>query len=894
MSFELVRYSQRNPQWREKKLGNSSLTIGHSGCAITSIAMLLRGHGYAEDPETLNEKMRRSGGFMGASVVWGALAGLYPRAVFKNTVICRDSDAPIAQITTSIQAGQPVLLEVDYSPQAGLQTHWVVAYQRQGQDFLILDPYPHPTEDTLEVSLMQRFAHGKSLQRAITAAVFYQVQPANYTPPPPAPLEPGAYYIQVVGGLGAPGLRLRAQPTTASDTVGFLASGTVLRVLEPESVARPKIGVFNQWIHVRDPEARQGYVAAWYVEPGPVSPPHQPEPPTPEPPAPPPPAPDTPIQRVKPSVGDGLEQVALAAAPASQLTPQPESNSPTHRLVANIYNRYGGLLEALSQALGIEPAVAVATLAVESGGQAFAADGRMIIRFENHVFYNQWGKHNQEKFAQHFTYNNTQSWTGHKWRPSPDQPWQPPNLPDFHGNQSREWEVFNFAATLDDSAAKMSISMGAPQIMGFNFGLIGFASVQDMFTAFTQGERNQMIGFFDFVRYVSPNAVKALQTRDFRTFAAYYNGSGQAVMYGNLIQTAYDAFNQLRAAQPAPPTPPQPQPEPEPEPEPEPAQPEPEPTPPAKPEKIFVKILASVGSSGLRFRRQPSTAGALIAVLPAGTSLELLDPPEQARPKIGKTGEWLFAQDPRGRQGYVAAWFVELDREKSELNEDDSGLAPAPPTPQPDPEPQPEPIPPTPQPDPEPQPEPEPEPVPLPETEDLFVIVSNAVGSSGLRMRRVPSTAGKLVTVLPAGSRLRVLDEPNSAREKIGKNNVWLWVMDRQDREGYVAAWFVELENRQPAPDDGNVSFDISDFTAIEPEPLEVYVSSLAGAGGLRMRSEANLVSSVVKTLPADTPLTVLDDPALAQARIGQFNQWLHVREPLGEEGYVAAWFVTR
>jgi hypothetical protein len=107
------------------------------------------------------------------------------------------------------------------------------------------------------------------------------------------------------------------------------------------------------------------------------------------------------------------------------------------------------------------------------------------------------GKNNQAKFAQHFTYNSSQAWSGHKWRPSPDQPWQPPNLPDFHGTNQPRVEVFNFATTLDDSAAKMSISMGAPQIMGFNFGLIGFASVQDMFKAFTQGERDQVIGFFD-------------------------------------------------------------------------------------------------------------------------------------------------------------------------------------------------------------------------------------------------------------------------------------------------------------------------------------------------------------------------------------------------------------
>jgi len=132
------------------------------------------------------------------------------------------------------------------------------------------------------------------------------------------------------------------------------------------------------------------------------------------------------------------------------------------------------------------------------------------------------------------------------------------------------------------------------------------------------------------------------------------------------------------------------------------------------------------------------------------------------------------------------------------------------------------------------------------------------------------------------------------AQSKVGQNNAWLWVMDRQDREGYVAAWFVELEATEPEAGDGNGSSDGSDTPEIEPEPLIVYVSSLVGAGGLRMRSGPNTSSALVKVLTRDTPLTVLDDPGLAQARVGQFNQWLHVREPLGDEGYVAAWFVTR
>lgn len=774
MSFELVHYSQRDPRWKDKKLGNSTSTLGYFGCAVSSVAMLLSGYGYKEDPDTLNEKLKKSSGFMGAAIVWAAVNNIYPRARFSNLVICRDSDAPIDAIGNSVLAGKPVLLEVDYSPQAGLQTHWVVAYQKLGKDFRILDPYPFPTEEGKSVSLVERFAHGKDLKRAITAAVWYDIQPALAPIVQPEPLDPSAFYIQVVGGLAHPGLRLRSLPTTASDTLAYEGSGTRLRVLEPENVARPKVGIFNQWIQVRDPDGREGYVAAWFVELAPALAP-APEPVTPEEPTPPQPAPVSTVNRVKKSVGDGLENIPLPASDAAKLATKP-SDSPTHRLAADIWNRYGGLLEALSDVLKIEPAVAVATLAVESGGQAFGPDGKMIIRFENHVFYNQWGKNNQAKFAQHFLYNSSQPWTGHKWRPTPGEAWRPTNLAEFHGSQAREWEVFNFATTLNDAAAKMSISMGAPQIMGFNFSLIGFASVQDMFNAFVSGEREHIIGFFDFVQYVSPNAVKALQTRDFKTFATYYNGSGQAVMYGNLIKTSYDAFNQLRAAQPLP----------EPQPEPIGGQPEPEP----------------------------------------------------------------------------------------------------------EPEPEPQPVIPVPETEPEPEPTPAPAPV---EKEKLFVLVSKSVGSSGLRLRKQPNTAGALVVVLPAGASLQVLDEPEVAKPKIGQNNAWLWVRDRNSREGYVAAWFVELDKARSESSGDTVSFDVSDFTDIEPEPFLVHVSSLARSyGGLRLRQGASERAPTIKKLAVDTPLTVLDDASIAEARLGKYNMWIKVREPLGDEGYVAAWFVVK
>jgi uncharacterized protein YkwD len=74
------------------------------------------------------------------------------------------------------------------------------------------------------------------------------------------------FHIRVQPTLDPPGLRLRAQETTASDTLAMEFPGALLRVLEPEETARPKIGVYGQWIHVRDSSSREGYVAAWYVE----------------------------------------------------------------------------------------------------------------------------------------------------------------------------------------------------------------------------------------------------------------------------------------------------------------------------------------------------------------------------------------------------------------------------------------------------------------------------------------------------------------------------------------------------------------------------------------------------------------------------------------------------
>jgi uncharacterized protein YgiM (DUF1202 family) len=213
------------------------------------------------------------------------------------------------------------------------------------------------------------------------------------------------------------------------------------------------------------------------------------------------------------------------------------------RQVAGLWNRMGGLLKALAAELSIDPAAAVAVLMVESGGRAFDANGRMIIRFENHIFYDRWGKDKLDVFQQHFRFNAGQRWTGHLWRPSIHEPWR-----TAHTSQDEEWRAFEFAGALNDTAAKLSISMGGAQIMGFNYAALGYDTVQQMFAAFSASERDQILGFFNFVRGRTAESprIAALRALDFVAFARLYNGPGQAAQYGAAIQSAYDTFHRLR------------------------------------------------------------------------------------------------------------------------------------------------------------------------------------------------------------------------------------------------------------------------------------------------------------------------------------------------------------
>ena len=273
MPFQLVYHSQQDPKWKNDLLGfgDPGDTIGYIGCALTATAMLLSGHGYTETPKSLNQKLKNVNGFVSAAIMWSAVNKIYPNVTLKAYIPCANSDAPLAQIDAAIAAGQPAIVQVDRSPAAGIQTHWVVLYQRNGDDYLMLDPWPYQPDITKEDYLMKRYAQGRNLRHAISHVILYeaygsggpiatpQTTPTTDTTPLNGPT--ARVKAEVTWGLN---LRSSADTSSMSNVVAVLPAGTQLLLLESDGYAR--VGAINQMLRIRTVQGQEGFVAAWYLE----------------------------------------------------------------------------------------------------------------------------------------------------------------------------------------------------------------------------------------------------------------------------------------------------------------------------------------------------------------------------------------------------------------------------------------------------------------------------------------------------------------------------------------------------------------------------------------------------------------------------------------------------
>ena len=283
MPFKLVYYAQNDPKWKSEMVGfgtGEKETIGDIGCALTSVAMVLSGHGYTETPRTLNEKLKKIGGFAGSGIRWWDVNKLYPQVRVKSVIKCADTPAPLEQIDAALAAGQPAVVAVDATAAPGYLSHFVVVIGRKGDDYLMLDPWPYQPDVNKETYLMPRYSRGNPLQRSIMQIVVYENVAADgtiqmpgtsttttpTTPSQPAPAPTATGPKARVKDEVTFGLNIRTSEDTSSKTniVEAVRPGTLLTIIEPGGWM--EIGAINQWIRVRTPKGNEGLAAAWYLE----------------------------------------------------------------------------------------------------------------------------------------------------------------------------------------------------------------------------------------------------------------------------------------------------------------------------------------------------------------------------------------------------------------------------------------------------------------------------------------------------------------------------------------------------------------------------------------------------------------------------------------------------
>jgi hypothetical protein len=181
--------------------------------------------------------------------------------------------------------------------------------------------------------------------------------------------------------------------------------------------------------------------------------------------------------------------------------------------IARTWNHMGGLISACSNIMKVNPAVLTSIFFVEGGGEGFAPDGRLIIRFEPRIFHRIIGQASDWKL----------------------------------GGQKEQWENFERACRIDREAAMKSTSYGSSQIMGFNYRLLGYKSPEEMFETFKSDIRYHLLGFFDLLMH-SGRMIQAIWDDDFGSFSKWYNGPSAAETYAKRIEEAIRVYNELRSS----------------------------------------------------------------------------------------------------------------------------------------------------------------------------------------------------------------------------------------------------------------------------------------------------------------------------------------------------------
>ena len=154
-----------------------------------------------------------------------------------------------------------------------------------------------------------------------------------------------------------------------------------------------------------------------------------------------------------------------------------------------------------------------------------------VILFEGHIFYKELKnrKINPEQYMNKTTANILyKSWTK-----------------EYYSSKWGEYNRLNKARKIHEEAALSSASYGLGQIMGFNYKSCGYISIEDFVNDMKISEGKQLLAFCNFIK-ANSKLLKAIQTKDWKTFARYYNGVDYAKnKYDSKLKEAYNRYKRL-------------------------------------------------------------------------------------------------------------------------------------------------------------------------------------------------------------------------------------------------------------------------------------------------------------------------------------------------------------
>lgn len=160
ISPRVPHFSQGDPRWGSRTLGRSS-SISKQGCAISSIAMILRFYGRDVDPGNLDAFLDANGGYSGNSVVWSVAGKFMQTASDKLKYHSKSGDqAELRHILAKrVEANRPTMVRVDYGIDTDLTyNHFVVCVGITADGKILMndpatrhgDGYYHQDDNILE------------------------------------------------------------------------------------------------------------------------------------------------------------------------------------------------------------------------------------------------------------------------------------------------------------------------------------------------------------------------------------------------------------------------------------------------------------------------------------------------------------------------------------------------------------------------------------------------------------------------------------------------------------------------------------------------------------------------------------------------------------------------